>query len=219
MAAVMELMQLTFSLTENISAKATEIKNQLTISSDQFVFIFIGRIVQDKGIAELVKAFVQLESKHNNICLLLVGPFEPELDPLPEETIQSIETNPNIVHAGFQSDVRPYLALSDALVFPSYREGFPNVPMQAGCFNLPSIVTDINGCNEIIEHNRNGLIIPPKNAEALKEAMEKILTDEGLYITCKENARKMITERYDQNLFWRSLLAEYQLLLARNKIT
>ncbi len=203
-----------FSLDETIHQKAREIKEELKISSEHFVFIFIGRVVQDKGIAELIKAFTRLKNKYRNIRLLLVGPFEPELDPLPKETIQSIQIDPNIVHTGFQGDIRPYLAFSNALVFPSYREGFPNVPMQAGCFNLPSIVTDINGSNEIIENNKNGLVIPPKNSDALQEAMEKILSNKNLYTRCKENARKMIIDRYDQKHFWELLLQEYKLLLS-----
>jgi glycosyltransferase involved in cell wall biosynthesis len=134
------------------------------------------------------------------------------------KTISAIESNPNITSVGFQADVRPYLAISDCLVFPSYREGFPNVIMQAGAMGLPSIVTNINGCNEIIEEGINGLIIPPKDSMALQNAMISLFEDKNVYKTLKNNARQMISSRYEQKLVWEALLSEYQDLLVGSKI-
>ncbi|MCX2739953.1 glycosyltransferase family 4 protein [Pontibacter anaerobius] len=189
--------------------KLQELKHELGIQADDFVFVFIGRLVKDKGIRELVTVFKSLQGKYKHIKLLLVGPLEQDLDPLPTETLQEIEQNPAILSVGFQNEVRPYLAISHALAFPSYREGFPNVPMQAGCFELPSIVTDINGCNEIVVEGENGLIIPPKNVHKLQKAMELLVTDKALYDHLKSNARRMIVERYDQRHFWELLYQEY----------
>jgi glycosyltransferase involved in cell wall biosynthesis len=195
------------------SEQKESLKKELKITDNDFVFIFVGRLVGDKGINELVKAFKELTNKNQK--LLLVGPLETELDPLSTKTLEEIQNNPNIISVGFQDDVRQYLAISDALVFPSYREGFPNVPMQAGCFELPCIVTDINGCNEIIENEKNGLIIPVKNTEALKFAMKRMLNDKFLYLQLKENARKMIVDRYEQSHFWSLQLNEYQMQLKK----
>ncbi|THU34094.1 glycosyltransferase family 4 protein [Niastella caeni] len=194
---------------EELSKTACELKKQFRLTDKDFVFVFVGRLVKDKGIEELVEAFSLLKEKHPHIKLLLVGPYEPERDPLAPATRKIIETNKSIIHAGFQQDIRPYLMISQALAFPSYREGFPNVPMQAGCFNLPSIVTDINGCNEIIEDGKNGLIIPAKKVPELKHAMEKLLTNSALYLTLQSNARKMIVDRYEQKYLWELLLKEY----------
>ena len=83
--------------------------------------------------------------------MLLIGHHEEESDTLPTETWDIINAHEQIIYAGPQPDVRPFLAASDALVFPSYREGFPNVVLESGAMGLPAIVTDINGCNEIIE--------------------------------------------------------------------
>lgn len=202
--------------TQFFSAEALEqsqvqqLRQELGIQPDDFVFLFIGRLVKDKGVRELVSAFKALQTRHRHVKLLLVGPLEQDLDPLPSETLQEIELNASILSIGYQNEVRPYLALSHALAFPSYREGFPNVPMQAGCFELPSIVTDINGCNEIIVQGENGLIIPPKNEQKLLEAMDRLLTDNVLYLHLKANARRMIVERYDQQHFWELLYQEYQ---------
>lgn len=190
------------------------LRRELGISPDDFVFVFVGRLVGDKGINELVGAFKQISKSANqqisrNCKLLLVGPLETELDPLLPETVQEIESNPDIVMTGFQKDVRPYLAISDVLSFPSYREGFPNVVMQAGAMGLPAIVTNINGCNEIIVEGENGTIIPPKNTKALQAAMTKMLTDNTWRLQLQQKARPMIASRYDQQLVWDALLEEY----------
>jgi glycosyltransferase involved in cell wall biosynthesis len=207
-----------FQCTPAITLLADDVRNRLSLSEKDFVFLFIGRLVKDKGIEELVDAFIQLKQTNPGIKLLLVGPYEQELDPVSPKTIRLIQHDADIIHEGFQQDIRPYLAISHLLTFPSYREGFPNVPMQAGCFGLPLIVTDINGCNEIVEHKKNGLIIPVKNSEALRLAMLSLLTDELLYSALKKNARKMILERYDQKKFWSLLLEEYRYQLEKNEI-
>ncbi|WP_224999060.1 glycosyltransferase family 4 protein [Cesiribacter sp. SM1] len=194
------------------------LRQQLGIGSENFVFVFIGRLVRDKGMQELVTAFSKLNRLHPHARLLLVGPLEQELDPISEETLHEIETNPAIITVGYQKDVRPYLSISHALAFPSYREGFPNVPMQAACFGLPCIVTNINGCNEIIVDGENGLIIPPKTTAELYAAMEKLLLNQPLYAHLSQNARKMIVERYEQTHFWSLLLKEYQEQLRKHEV-
>ncbi|WP_439881750.1 glycosyltransferase family 4 protein [Pontibacter sp. MBLB2868] len=196
-----------------------QLKHELGINEKDFLFIFIGRIVKDKGIQELVSAFTALQKQYAFIKLLLVGPLEQDLDPLDHHTLQEIEQNPAILSVGYQNEVRPYLAISNALAFPSYREGFPNVPMQAGCFDLPSIVTDINGCNEIVVDGENGLIIPPKSVDALQEAMERLLVDKELYAHLQSNARRMIVERYEQKYFWSLLLEEYKEALRSKRLS
>lgn len=193
----------------------SKLKNQLGISAHDFVFVFVGRLVSEKGINELVNAFRILKKKLQNptgqkIKLLLVGPQEPELDPLKPEVLSEITTNQDIITVGFQQDVRPFFSVSDALVFPSYREGFPNVVMQAGAMGLPAIVTDINGCNEIIKEGENGVIIPPKDSGALELAMQRLVTDQPFLASLQSNARIMIEQRYKQQVVWEALLDEYQ---------
>lgn len=203
-----------FRQSNDIRNEAATIKNKLGISDADFVFVFIGRLVKDKGIQELVEAFASIHERHPQAKLLLVGPYEQALDPLPEATVTMIEKHRSIIQVDFQQDIRPYLAMSHVLVFPSYREGFPNVPMQAGCMELPAIVTDINGCNEIIQDGKNGLIVPVKDFKVLESCMERLLVDESLYLQLKANARSMITERFDQKLLWKAILEEYQELQA-----
>lgn len=183
---------------------------ELGIKQNDFVFIFVGRLVRDKGINELIEAFER--SEQPNVKLLLVGSYEEKLDPLAPETILEIKNNRNIIEAGWQEDVRLWFAISDALVFPSYREGFPNVVMQAGAMGLPSIVTNINGCNEIILEGKNGSIIPPQDVDSLHLAMMEMLKNKEKRDFMRNNARTMITSRYEQKKVWEAVLAEYQLL-------
>ena len=106
-----------------------------------------------------------------------------------------------------------FFAAADVLVFPSYREGFPNVVLQAGAMRLPAIVTDINGCNEIIQDGVNGKIIPPRDENALYEVMKWFYEHRNDEVKkMAEQARPMIVERYEQHKVWEALLAEYQLL-------
>jgi glycosyltransferase involved in cell wall biosynthesis len=126
--------------------------------------------------------------------------------------LSAITSNKNVIAVGFQNDVRPYFAISNALVFPSYREGFPNVVMQAGAMRLPSIVTNINGCNEIIIEGENGTIIPVKDSNAIYEAMKKMVSDDTFRTHLQENARPMIVSRYEQKVVWEAILAEYKSL-------
>jgi glycosyltransferase involved in cell wall biosynthesis len=201
-----------FSCSQVSAHQKEQLKKQLGILPEDFVFVFVGRLVGDKGINELAHAFSQLENLNSK--LLLVGPYESELDPLKPETLKLIVTNSDIISVGFQADVRPYFAISDCLVFPSYREGFPNVVMQAGAMELPSIVSDINGCNEIIIEGENGSIIPVKNVKVIMEAMQRMYADNDYYNHLRKNARPLIQSRFEQKMVWEELVQEYNRLLS-----
>ncbi len=164
-----------------------------------FSFVFVGRLVGDKGINELVEAFSRLNKAHPETRLVLVGPEEKKIDPIHPEAAAEIDRNPAIDAVGQQKDVRPFFASADALVFPSYREGFPNVVIEAGAMGLPSIVTDINGSREIIIDGENGMIIPSKNAEALYQAMKHFVENPEDVKRMAENARPLIASRYEQS--------------------
>ena len=143
----------------------------------------------------------------------MVGRQEAHLDPLQTKTLSAIDTDPDIISVGEQKDVRPYLAIANCFVFPSYREGFPNVVLEAGAMELPCIVTDINGSNEIIIENKNGLIVPPKNTEAFQKAMTELLNNKELYEYLQLNSRTLIISRYQRQEVWKALLNEYNNLL------
>lgn len=186
------------------------LKRDLKIGESNFVFIFVGRMVSDKGVNELIRAFSNLKTTESVCKLILVGPFENDLDPLNDVSLGIIESNKNIVSVGFQEDVRTYLSIADVFVFPSYREGFPNVVLQAGAMDLPCIVTDISGSNEIIKQNINGTIIPIKDSNALLNNMQLMIDNDEFRVSLKQNARQLIVSRYEQNLVWNALLEKYR---------
>ena len=184
----------------------------LGIKNNEFVFLYVGRLVRDKGINELVYAFKKILFNNKKFKLLLVGNFEEDLDPLKKEVIDEINLNPNIVYGGYQNDIRPYLAISNCFVFPTYREGFPNVILQAGAMNIPCIVSNINGCNEIIKDRINGILIAKKNIQELIEAMLRISSNHNLRNKLSKNSRQIILKNFDQKSIWESLRNEYNML-------
>lgn len=180
-----------------------------------FTFIFVGRIVRDKGINELVNAFVRLYNKYSNVRLLLVGKYENELDPLEQETLNKIDIVSAIESVGpkYGEDLLGYYVASDCFVFPSYREGFPNTVLEAGAMELPSIVTNINGSREIIIEGENGIIIPSKDVDALYSAMEQMFIDKEKRIYMASRARSMIATRFEQSFVQKCLYEFYDEIL------
>lgn len=177
------------------------------VPSPSVTFISVGRLVGDKGINELVEAFVRLNRECPNARLILVGPEEQKLDPLRPETLNAIQNNHSIHAVGFQKDIRPWMKSSDVAILASYREGFPNVVIEAGAMGLAQIVTDINGAREIIVNSENGLIIPPRNAEALYRAMKYLMSAEER-TKLSNKAREMIASRFEQG-FVRKCLYDF----------
>lgn len=198
-----------FRVSEEIRVKSEELRK-----SNTFTFLFVGRIVGDKGINELCEAFNKL-SNMANARLLLVGPYEDSLDPISKKSKDIIEQNPAIVSVGgkFGDELLHYYAAADCFVFPSYREGFPNTVLEAGAMGLPSIVTDINGSREIIVEGENGVIIPSHDANALFDAMMNMMKDKTAREKMANNARRMIEERFEQGYVRKCLYDFYDEIL------
>ncbi len=202
-----------FSKRPEVTEKAESI-----VDEKKFTFVFVGRIVRDKGINEMCEAFEKVRANHPNVRLFLVGKFEDEIDPVSEHTRSIIENNPAIMAVGpqYKDDLLAYYAASDCFVFPSYREGFPNTVLEAGAMDLPCIVTDINGSREIIVEGENGTIIPPRNEDELFKAMEKMITDNEWREKMKQNARLMIMDRFEQGFVQKCLLDYYDEIMKRS---
>lgn len=172
-----------------------------------FTFGFVGRLNRDKGLDELVTAF---EGLRGSARLLLVGGLD-ESAPISDDTYHKIKSNKHIHELGFLDDVRPALAACDVIVLASYREGFPNVVIQAGAMCKPVIASDVSGSNEIIEDGINGWLVPPKDSQALAERMNCVmeLPEEELR-SLGRSARARVVERYDQREYRQQLLAYYR---------
>lgn len=202
-----------------------------------FRFVYIGRIVGDKGINELVNAFVKIEKLYpsKSVNLTLVGCYEETLDPVSTETRRIIETHTNIIVTGWLlgDAVLPYYAAADCFVFPSYREGFPNTVIEAGAMELPCIVTDINGSREIIANadyrnnntnirlqtgermsvRENGVVIPSQDTEALRDAMLWMMEHPEERKKMGQRAREMVADRYEQSFVRQCLYDFYREVL------
>ena len=210
---------------------------KLGYTANDFVFILIARMVRDKGINELAEVMRRLVGHAADL------PRQPKLLIVGEKEVQSgghitleaqrfLSESAAVFYAGLQKDVRPYLMAADALVFPSYREGFPNVPMEAGAMELPCIVTNINGCNEIIINGENGVIIPAPvdrygqliqfasddpqadgfsspMAKALYQSMCDLINNTDNTNRMAANSRRLIQERYEQRDVWEALRQMY----------
>jgi lipopolysaccharide/colanic/teichoic acid biosynthesis glycosyltransferase len=202
-----------FQRRENVEREALAIRRQHGIGPDDLVFSFVGRVVKDKGIGELVEAFQRTRERLGStrkIFLLVVGPLEQELDPLKPDDLHFLTEDDRVVLAGYQVDVRPWIAASDVFVFPSYREGFPNVVMQACCLEVPCIVSDINGCNEIISHNQTGFIVKPKNANELQAAMVALAQDDVKRKQMAKSGREYVSANFDHRFVWDEINREYE---------
>lgn len=182
---------------------------------NKFRFVFVGRIVGDKGINELVEAFVRLNNEYPNTQLTLVGKYEKNLDPVKPESLNVIEDHSCIDACGprYGDDLLVEYMKSDCFVMPSYREGFPNTVMEAGAMGLPSVVTDINGSREIIINNENGLIVPSKDSDALYEAMKLMVVDSFAREKMAANARPLIESRFEKSFVQGCLIKFYEEIL------
>lgn len=198
------------------SEQLNKLRLETGIKTEHFVFSFMGRVVNDKGIKELVDAFLSFCDKddYSNCRLLIIGPVRESDDPIPKQYQDLLANHPKICHVGLQRDVRPYLLLSNVFTFPSHREGLPGSLMQAGAMGLPLIASDIIGNREIIEQTE-GLLFPVENVEKLTLAMQDLFND-------LENRRKMvlsIREKmkliYDQKYYWNKLKSEYNRILVK----
>lgn len=199
-----------FSINESIQQASLILKSQAELSSTAWVWIFVGRIVKDKGIAELLDAFSELNQHFPEDQLWMVGATEPELDPLEEKHQLMLKNHSQIRCWGFQQDIRPYLAAAKVLTFPSYREGFPNVPMQAGSMGCMLLLSDINGCNEIVEDGIDGKLVPIKNTKSLLNAMMETRSNSEETNFFAKKIQQKIIDNYNQKTLWHILLKEYE---------
>lgn len=202
-----------FDRTPDVLAQAGQLMRDNGFQEDDTICIFIGRLTRQKGLEELIEAFSSIFAREPNVKLLLLGRYEQHLDPVSEACIQTIKKHPRIIHFGYVNDVRPYLAISHMLVFPSYREGMPNVVLQAGCFSIPSVVTDISGSREVIQDGKNGFVVPAKDSIQFRDATLKLINSTDLRRRMGLEARRRVVERYSQQAILSELAQEYKKLL------
>lgn len=201
-----------YDRSEPVMEAARRIRESLGIGVGAFIFVYVGRLVHDKGIKELVSAFCGLRVRHPEACLLLVGGTE-DCDPVDESTLAKMTAANHIYATAWQRDVRPWYAVGDVFVFPSHREGFPNVVIEACAMGLPCIVTDINGSREIIENGVNGLVVPPRDVERLREAMSHVVERRDEFHAMAARARCSVASRFEQGYVRQCLKDFYRAII------
>lgn len=193
-----------------VPGKGREAKRgELGYTEKNVVFSFVGRLVKDKGIPELVDCFVRLHREHPEARLLLIGREEPNLDPLPEATRTTMLSHEAIHCAGSQVDVVPWLAASDIYVLPSHREGFCNSLLEAGAMALPCITYDICGCNDVVTR-KTGILVALGEKNDLYESMQVLLEDRELRQRLGTAARRLVGEKFNRTAVWKSLKNFYE---------
>lgn len=186
------------------------VREQLSIPVDDFVFCFVGRIVKEKGINELVTAFDRLSKENKNVHLFLVGPPEKDLDPIAKETEEVIAENKRIYAVGRQNDVRPWLAACNAFVLPSYREGVGMVLLEANAMGVPCIASDIIGCNDVVTEGVNGELVTSQNTDALYQKMREWLLNPEKVTKIASTSRSHVQNHYEQNFVRKSAFNYYK---------
>ena len=201
-----------FSLRPKVLELAQRIRKK-----DVFTFLFVGRIVKDKGVNELCWSMDRL-SGFAPVRLILIGPCEDDLDPISHASKKIIEDNAVIEYVGekYGDELLAYYAAADCFVLPSYREGFRNTVLEAGAMGLPCIVTDINGSREIIVEGENGVIVPPRNVDALFQAMLEMVRNKPNRDYMAGKARNMIESRFEQSFVQKCLMEFYDEILKKH---
>ncbi len=195
-----------------------EIREKLGIPPGAKIITFIGRITRDKGIGELVAAFRRLIDSGINACLLLVGPFEPERDPLPDEVEKQIRHETRIKAVGYSTEPERYMSVSDVFCLPSYREGFGNVVIEAAAMGVPTVGTRIVGLVDSVVDGETGILVPPRDVDALADALSRMLSDEALRMRLGKAAQERARTQYDSDTVNQLLLGEYDLLRRQHGI-
>ena len=150
---------------------------------DEFTFLFVGRLLTDKGIYELTKAFERLKKEKPKVKLIIVGnPDEGNPNSVSKGELEKRMKEGLIEWHGFQEDVRPFYCMANCVVLPSYREGVPRVLLEAMAMERPIITTDAPGCRNVCVDGVNGFLVKPKDVESLYLAMKRMveLRDEKL---------------------------------------
>lgn len=192
-----------------------ELKQELTLSSDSVILLYVGRVTRDKGIGELVSAFKIAKEKNSNIELVIVGPYEASLDILPREILEEIQSNKSIHQLGFRTNPEYYFAAADIFCLPSYREGFGTVILEAAASGVCAIGTKIPGLVDSIADGETGILVEKNNIIDLSNAILKLALDGALRAKLATNAKERARTQFDSKLLAELQWQEYERLLKK----
>ena len=182
------------------------------IPADALVVGFVGRIVCDKGLVELAKAWRALRQEFPALHLLVVGPFEPQ-DPVPPDVEALLRDDPRIHLTGMVDNTPPLYAAMEVLALPSYREGFGLAAIEASAMKVPVVATRIPGCVDAVEDGVTGTLVPPRDATALADAIRTYLNHPELRRQHGQAGRQRVLRDFRPDAIWEALYQEYVRLL------
>ena len=187
---------------------------EIGLTSESLVVGFVGRFVKEKGLLELFEAAKIVRARIPEVRFLIIGPEDTNKpDSLTPHSVERYGVADICHFTGVRQDMPELYSLMNVLVLPSHREGFPRAPMEASAMKVPCIITDIRGCRETIEHDRNGLLVPLGNIGALADAIIDLLTDREKARRMGEEGRRIALERFDERFVFEKVKAEYARLL------
>jgi glycosyltransferase involved in cell wall biosynthesis len=189
-----------------------ETRRRLGLPAESIVIGFVGRLVRDKGIVELALAWQSIRKDNPSVHLMIVGPAEPQ-DPIPPEILRALQNDNRVHFTGPVQDVPPLYAAMDLLVLPTYREGFPNVPLEAAAMALPVVATRVPGCVDAVVDGRTGTLVAPRDPNELEGALRRYIAEPALRELHGKNARQRVLEKFRQEDIWECVHTEYVNLL------
>ena len=195
----------------------SDMRERYQIPVEATVLGFMGRLVRDKGIVELAEAWKNLRDRYADLYLFLIGPLEPQ-DPVPADILAELKQDARVKFAGHVDDAVPFYAAMDILTLPTYREGFPNTPLEAAAMKLPVVITDVDGCPEAVENEVTGLLVPPKNSQALAEALEELIKNPEKRKSMGLAGRERVLKKFNPAIIWQELYISYLQLLHEKKV-
>jgi glycosyltransferase involved in cell wall biosynthesis len=195
-------------------SEVKKISGEIGLDTRKKTVGFVGRLVREKGIYELIQAAKEIKESNTDVQFLMIGPVDyDKKDAVTPEIADEFGVSDFFIFAGYQQNMPLMYTLMDVFVLPSHREGFPRSLMEASAMQVPSVATNIRGCREVVDDGKNGLLVPLGDVESLAVAIRNLLSNPDLGKKMGKNGRQIALKRFDENVVFEKVLQSYYMLL------